>query len=273
MPIKRAVPLIEFKHVPLTQCFGIQPILVKPDGSVKCNLFNLYRKYLGRRFRNHEIVRRFTLEQSDPRYVHHFKTEEEKQEIVKNALKYYELPYACMKKIFDTGRHFQYDVTLDEFLAQGSKFVTNRIFTEMINCYIYNKLVTGNRIVTSCQAILDNLECRVGKLGVIERILVPENILPKNYMVIAARGGMTFDNGILLCPLIYEKEFNKWAFEHDKNIDFSEMKFKDYPVMREYRYKMDLWGEFINDWIPLEWHFEVFEKNARNFYRIIKFKE
>ena len=273
MPAKRAIPLIEFKHLQLTQCFGIQPIIVKPDGSVKCNLFNMYRKYLGRRYRNGEIIRNFTIEQATPRYIHHHKTEEEKQEIVKNAINYYQLPMACMRKILEIGRHIKYDITLDEFLAQGRDFVTNHFYIQALNCFIYNKLVNGNRFIASNPDLLDNVIPKTTIVGIIEKILVPESLLPKNCFIIAARGGMTFDNGILLCPLIYEKEFQKWMFEKGKSDDFSYMKFATYPVMREYRYKMDLWGEFINDWIPLEWHFEVFEKNARNFYRIIHLKE
>ena len=273
MPVKRAVPLIEFKPVPLTQCFGIQPIIIKPDGEIRCNLFNIFRKFKGRKHIKRRGIRTFTLKDAEPRFIYHYKTGEEKQEIVKNAINYYALPQACIKKMMEIGMHYEYDITLDEFIAQGPEFITNRIFIDALGCFVFNKLVSGNRVVSSCPEICNNILSTVGKVGKIESILVPESLLPRNYMIIAARGGMTFDNGILLCPLIYEKEFNKWAFEHDKEIDFSKADFKRYPIMREYRCKMDLWGEYINDWIPLEWHFETFEKNAHAFYRIIKFKD
>lgn len=272
MPAKRSIPLIEFKHLPITQGFGIQPIFIKPDGNVKCNLFNLYRKYLSRRVKNNKVIRTFSLEEATPKYIHHYKTEAEKQEIVKNAINYHYLAGSCVKKIFEVGRHIKYDITLDEFLSQGTKFITNRIFIEALNCFIYNKLVSGNKFISSNPDILNNIKNDFRVVGIFEKILVSENLLPNNCVIVAARGGMTFDNGILLCPLIYEKEFQKWLFEKNKSDDFSDMTFKNYPVMREYRHKMDLWGEFINDWIPLEWHFEVFEKNARNFYRIIHLK-
>lgn len=272
MPAKRAVPTIEFKPVKLTQAFGIQPIIVHPDGSIWCNLFNLYRKYQARKYKNKKIVRGLDFETATPRYIWHYKSDEEKQEIVKNAVNYYQLTRACMNKILEVGKHINYDLTVDEFIQQGMHFVTNRVFTEALACFVYNKLVNGNKFISSNEELLKKIKPYFHITGIVEKILVPDAILPRDTLVISARGGMTFDNGILLCPLIYEAEFNKWMYEKGKSLEIPDKKFRDYPIMREYRYKMDLWGEYINDWIPLEWHFEVFEKNARYFHRIIHFK-
>ena len=108
-------------------------------------------------------------------------------------------------------------------------------------------------------------------LGIYKKILVPPNLLPPNELLVCANGGMTFDNGMLLCPLIYRKELNQWLLENDKTDQIMNYDYNTYPIMRAYREQMDVWGEFINECIPLEWHIEVFEKSAWSYYTLLRF--
>lgn len=272
MPAKRAVPHIDFKHFELSQCFGITPIFVNTDDTIDCNLFNLYRKYHARRVKDRAMIRWFTQDQADVKFVYHKKTEEEKKELVKNAINYYQLGGYCMRAIRQHSKTYDFDITIDQFLSQSKKYVQNIVLCAALNCFIHTKLVTGNRFVSSNKKLLDLLNVDPAILGIYKRIVVPESLIPQNELLICANGGMTYDNGILLCPIIYRQELMKWMFENDKSDDFSDMKFSTYPIMREWRYKCDLYGEYINECIPLEWHIEVFEKNASNFYTFLHFK-
>lgn len=273
MPAKRSTPRIRFNHLDLSWCFGIQPIFVNPDDTVDCNLFNLDRHFLPAKRRHRRIVKDLNPKWCDVKFFYHKKTDEQKQQIVKNAIKYYHLAPYCIKMMRDVALKFEFDITIDEFINQGSKYVTNILLSAAIHNYIRNKLVSGNRFITSDPKIIDLLRMRTGIVGIYKKILVSEELLPRNEIIVTANGGMTFDNGILLCPLIYRKEFNRWMYENNKSEDFSYMKFANYPIMREYRYKMDLYEEFINEYIPMDWHFEVFENNAKFFYTVLRFKE
>ena len=271
MPAKRAVPHIDFKHFVYASCFGIQPIIVEPDGSVECNLFNLYRNFKPRRRFMRKIVREFTLEESDVKICYHHKTEEEKQQIVKNAINYYQLPLYCLRLMKRHASHARVNMTLDQLIAFGSDSVNSLILRFALRQFASNLVVTGNRFLSSNTKLLDNLRPLPCDVGITEKIVVPEGWMPQNEILVVANGGMTFDNGMLLCPLIYREEFNRWLFDNDKSDDLSWMKFDRYPIMREYRYLMDLYAEYMNECIPLEWHVEVFEENVSKFYTHVRF--
>lgn len=255
------------------KCFGIQPIIVEPDGSVECNLFNLYRKYKPRRREHYRVVRDFTLKESDVKIDYHHKTDEEKQQIVKNAINYYQLPYYCVKMMQKYARYDRVCMNVDDLIWMGHKDVNNLIMRFALREFIRNKVVSGNRFLSSNKGLLDSLNPNTTVVGIYEKILLPENWAPKNEIIVVANGGMTFDNGILLCPLLYRQELNKWLVDNNKSDDFGWMKADRFPIMREYRHKYDVYAEFMNECIPLEWHFEVFEKNVANFYSRIVFNK
>ena len=271
----RVVPYIDFKPLELSKCFGVCPIIVNPDGTVRCNLFNLIRDYNIRVLcpETKRCIKTFTRLKSAPKFVWHQKSESDKQMIVKNAINYYSLAHYCINCIYENAAHLNYDVTLKEFLGGGRNFITNRLLAEALTLFIKNKLNNGNKFVASNKAILDNFVALTSAVGIYNKILVPNDLMPENDIIIAAQGGMTFDNGILLCPLIYKQEFNRWLFDNDISDDFSGEKYRDYPVLRECGMRYKLYERFINEHIPLEWHLEVFEKNVKDFYTIIHLKQ
>lgn len=273
MPAKRAVPHIDFKHLRYAKCFGVQPIIVEPDGSVECNLFNLYRKFKPRRRVRHKVVRDFTLKESDVKIDYHHKTEEEKKAIVKNAINYYQLPVYCLRMMQKYARYDRVCMNVDDLINMGKMCVNNLIMRFALREFIRNKVVSGNRFLSSNKRLLDALTPSNSVVGIYDKILLPENMAPKNEILVVANGGMTFDNGMLLCPLLYRNELNKWLVDNDKSDDFGWLNDRRFPIMREYRHKCDVYAEFMNECIPLEWHIEVFEKNVANFYSRIVFNK
>lgn len=266
-------PSIEFKHLDIASCFGITPIFVNPDGSVDCNLFNLYRKYDTRILKSCQVIKEIEKLPAEVRHIWHHKTDKEKQEIVNNAIDYYSLPARCVEMMRSLAVYYDFDITMDQFLQQGRKYVNDKILIASLMIFCYGRMTQGNRIISSDKRLLDMASMGVSHMGNHKKILLPETLLPRNEILITGAGRMSFNNGMLLCPILYRNEFNKWMFENNRTDDFSDQKFVRYQIMRQYAKKYEVYQDYINEYIPMRWHIEVFEKNAKCFYNILRFKK
>ena len=124
-----------------------------------------------------------------------------------------------------------------------------------------NRLNKGNFFITSDDKVFDNIKFAARQLNKYKKYKVSSKWLEENLIIIGAKGCMNFDNPIIASPFIDYKDYQQFLKERGID-DRYETKLvgsgSSWPIMAKMRKHYDNYQLYLNEKMPLKWHFEKF---------------
>lgn len=171
--------------------------------------------------------------------------------------------------LLKNSRKFKSDAVLKD-VEENSNYAKNvyLFYSELLR--YWNKINRGNFFITSNKKLYDNCTFCILWLKKYSRYLVSEKFLPKNTMIIGARGWTIFDNPIIACPFFDREEYKNFLYNNNLT-DYStiDMSVK-FPIMSSRVKLYENYEKYLNEKVPDKWHFEIF-KNPEMHYITVQF--
>lgn len=119
----------------------------------------------------------------------------------------------------------------------------------------------GNFFITSENEIYNNIKFAAKQINKYNKYKVSPDVLEENLIIVGAKGCMNFDNPIMAVPFIDKYDFE--FFLRNKGITVKEEIQLNksglmYPVVDYYRKQYEKYQLYLNEKMPLKWHFEKF---------------
>lgn len=249
MPSERHIKL-DLPGDNLINCFGIQPSLIKSEIPSRISLFSLgrYTKWKDDATTNSVY------------YTPRLYTGWDAKRIYSNAIDNKIAELYSLNLLLQNSLHVKINKSLNDLEKnKDSLRYTLLYYSELLK--YKNRLNKGNFFITSSQEIFDNIKFAARQLNNFKKYKVSSEVLEENLIIVGARGSVNFDNPIMAVPFIdYDDYYN---FLSNKNISInSNLVLKgsksSWPVMAKKRAEYDNYQLYLNEKMPLKWHFEKF---------------
>lgn len=260
MPNERQIRLTVPNENSLINCFGIEPVFVKGGVPERISLFSLgrYTKWYDNATTNNIY------------YTPKLYKGLEAQQIYDKAIKNEIAELYALNVLLQSSLHIKINKSLS-FLSNNVKELQKTLlyYSELLK--YKNRLNKGNIFITSSPEIYKNTRFAFKQLNKYNKYLVPAEWLEENLIIVGAKGCVNFDNPIIAVPFIDQNDYEN--FLSLKGIDNNyELKLKNagssWPVMAHMRKHYDNYQLYLNEKMPLKWHFEKF-KYPEMFYLTI----
>jgi len=241
---------LEFPNNSLVNCFGIEPTLVKGEIPARISLFSLgrYTKWRDNATTNNVY------------YTPKLYTGWEAKEVFDRGIKNELIDLYSLNVLLQTSLHIKINKSL-KYLENNKDALryTLLYYSELLK--YKNRLNKGNFFITSVPKIYKEIKFAAKQLNHYNKYLVSTEWLEENLIIIGAKGCMNFDNPIIASPFIDYTDYSSFLVE--KNIsDYYDLKLvgsgSSWPIMAKMRQKYDNYQLYLNEKMPLKWHFEKF---------------
>lgn len=249
MPSERHIKL-ELPGNSLINCFSIQPTLVKGEVPERISLFSLgrYTKWRDNATTNSVYYTPKLYRDIDAKIAFDRGISNEIAELY------------SLNILLQTSLHLKINKSL--FYLRENKDAlryTLLYYSELLK--YKNRLNKGNFFITSDDKIFENIKFAAKQLNKYKKYKVSSNWLEENLIIIGAKGCMNFDNPIIASPFIDYKDYQQFLRERDID-DRYETKLtgsgSSWPIMAKMRKHYDNYQLYLNEKMPLKWHFEKF---------------
>lgn len=245
MPSEKHISL-ELPQNSLVNCFSIQPILVKNEIPNRISLFSLnrYTKWRDDATTNNVF------------YVPKIYKGVDAKRIYDKAINKELLELYSLNVLLNTSLHVKVNASLKDLQLDKNKLRKLLLYYSELLKY-KNRLNKGNIFITSDDLIFENIKFAAKQLNKFKKYKVDKDLLEENLIIIAAKGYVNFDNPIVAAPFIDSSEYNLFL----KDIPNYNKSFKStssWPVMNQMIHEYENYQKFINEKMPLKWHFEKF---------------
>ena len=248
----------------LINCFGIQPTLYKGEVPERISLFSLgrYTKWKDNATTNSIYY--------TPKIYKGWEAKNVYDKAVESKI----VDLYSLNVLLDCALHIKIDKSLNDFRNDKMSLRNSLLYYSELLKY-KNRLNKGNFFITSDNTIFDNIKFAMKQLYPYKKYKVPSEWLEENIIIIGAKGTMNFDNPIIVSPFIEDYEYHQ--FLKNKGIfDNYKLTLKgsgsSWPVMAKMRKHYDNYQLYLNEKMPLKWHFEKF-LYPEMFYIAIHLKE
>ena len=249
MPSERHIKL-ELPGDNLINCFGIQPSLVKSGIPNRISLFSLgrYTKWKDDATTNSVY------------YTPRLYTGWDVKRIYSKAVDNKIAELYSLNLLLQNSLHIKINKSLNDLENnKDSLRYTLLYYSELLK--YKNRLNKGNFFITSNQQIFDNIKFAARQLNNFKKYKVSSDILEENLIIIGAKGSVNFDNPIIAVPFIDYTDFYNFLDTKDISVS-SNLILKgnksSWPIMAKKRIEYDNYQLYLNEKMPLKWHFEKF---------------
>ena len=243
----------------LINCCGIQPILVKSEVPERISLFsiNRYKKWVDDAKTNNVYYMPVLYKGNEAKWIFNKAIRNEISEL-----------YA-LNFMLNNSQHIKVEKSLSKLRNNRDELLNFLLYYSELLKY-YNKLNKGNIFITSCKEIHDNIKIPFKRLRSYNKYLINSKYLEENIIIIAAKGAMNFDNQIIAVPFIDEYDYNKFLLNKGiiPNKEIVLNKKLAYPVVDYYRKQYENYQLYLNEKMPLKWHFEKFKYSDRFYFAL-----
>lgn len=242
---------------PFLNCFGVQPIFTERGEIVKSNIFHVHRKKITKT----EKYGNFVYNRVND--VNHMKLA---------AVNLSKLPERVMEDVYRNANDcFRLKCTVDKFLEQPKEKYKDMIKTQCYYLWYKNHFLIGNRFISSNEKLLRSIG--FGRTEIRnERILVHPDLLADNVLIVACKGTMMGDQGIVLCPFIDKDEYLEWLDNKGLSDDIPIDRKHRYPLLRKWSKIYKHYEQYIRENPPQKWYVSKGD-DCRYFYTILLFDE
>lgn len=258
---------IDFKNEPLVRnACGCQPIMVKNGEIERSSLFMIKRKKqysVGLKGKLYQVY------QGD-KYFYDIKVrnKEENDIIFKNQIHKSEIEQEIIYALLDNSTQFRCNNTVEEIVKE--KKLNKLVEFHKALLYAKNCMNWGTTFISSNPLILNNIKFKLNNR--FKYILLPESKLAKHVLIIGALSFNSFEEALVLSPLIDEDDYMDYQIENGLINYKSEVSPSSYKITPEYRDKYEKYEKYLNDVTPEYWYLEKFE-HIENYYTTLIFKE
>jgi hypothetical protein len=247
-------------HIPdnIINCFGIQPSFQKSEICERISLFSLYRytKWAGDNAKTNNVYYEPALYKG-----------KDAQIFYNLATPAFNLERKAIKLFWENATHLSINFQLENLQEDKNKLRDILLYYSELIKY-WNRLNRGNFFITSDEIIFNNIGFAFKQLQKYDKYKVNENILPKNIIIIGAKGMTSFDNPIIASPFIDEIDYKNFL-NKNKLSNFYQLDMKKrFPIMEKMNHLYDNYQLYINEKMPQKWHFEIFS-NTKYYYIIL----
>lgn len=241
----------------IINCFGIQPILVESEMPDRISLFsiNRYKKWKDDATTNNVYYMPVLYKGWDAKRIY--------DKAIRNEIaELYGLNLLLRKSL-----HIKINKSLSALRENKEELRKLLLYYSELLKY-RNRLNAGNFFITSDKLIHNNIKFSAKQLRKFDKYLINPLYLEENIIIVGAKGTMNFDNQIMAVPFIDNYDYNRFLLNKgivpSKEIKL-EIPGKAYPIVDYYRKKYDNYELYLNEKVPLKWHFETF-KHTNKFY-------
>lgn len=249
MPSERHIKL-ELPGDNLINCFGIQPIFLKSEVPDRISLFSLgrYTKWKDNATTNSVY------------YTPRLYTGWDARRIYSNAVNNQIAELYALNMILQNSLHVKLNKSLSRLEENKDALRYTLLYYSELLKY-KNRLNKGNFFITSNEKIFDNIKFAAKQLNKFKKYKVSSEVLEENIIIIGAKGSVNFDNPIIAAPFINYSDYRNFllnkgiSLENDLILSGSK---SSWPVMAKMRKEYDNYQLYLNEKVPLKWHFEKF---------------
>lgn len=243
MPSERHIKL-EIPGTNLINCFGIQPVLFQGEVPQRISLFSLqrYTKWRDNATTNNIFYVPKIYKGLSAKNIYD-------KSISANLSELY-----VLNLLLQNSLHIRVQYTLDELQNDKVKLKNLLLYYSELLKY-KNRMNKGNFFITSDNKIFNNIKFAAKQLNNYKKYKIESSYLEENLIIIGAKGYVNFDNPIIAVPFINSNDYN--TFIKDR-INFQINQSSSWPVMSYMRKEYDNYQLFLNEKMPLKWHFEIF---------------
>lgn len=245
----------------LLNCFGIQPTLTKGEICNRISLFSLYRytKWAGDIGKTNNVYYDPIVYNDKFAQIHY-----------NMATPLTNTNAKVIKLLWTNATHLAVNISLDELQNDKNKLRDLLLYYSELIKY-WNRLNRGNFFIFSDETLYNNTSFAFKQLQKYSKYKVDDMLLPKNTIIIGAKGMTSFDNPIITSPFIDENDYKEFL-RNNKLSDFYQLDMsKRFPMMEKMNHLYDNYQLYINEKMPQKWHFETF-KNMKLYYIILHLK-
>ena len=241
---------------PLLDCFGIQPIFTQDGEIVENNVFHVYRELITKR--------------NKLGYFKFNKLEDYKK-LQLGAFHYSLLWHRVIEEMLKCERVFGLGCTVDKFLEYPKEKCLDLIKLQAYYLWYINTFRIGNRFISSNEKLLKYISFKRTELHH-EKILVSSELLKDNVLIVAAKGTMMSDQGLVLCPFIDKDEYLEYLDINGLSDDIPVDRTERYPLLKKWSKIYSHYESFIKEKTPKKWYISR-SLDVGKFYSIIVFNE
>lgn len=253
---KHFVPYIDYKNDDLINCFSIQPIFSERGKITKSNVFSIDREL---------VIKK------DPmgRIRYHLDNDIKKIEL--STIHYNAVKGRALADIYNNSRHFQLNKSAEDFANLPNDKLLDSIKTHCYYLFYFNKMTYGNCLITSNKTLYDKLKFRINGLQ-FKKALVSKELLDENLLIIGAKGAMSTDCGIILCPIIDKDHYMEWLDLNGLTDNIPVDSKHKFPLLKKWGEIYQHYNMYLNENVPSKWYVSK-QDNCVDFYHIIHFKK
>lgn len=241
---------LELPNSSLVNCFGIEPTLVKGEVPERISLFSLgrYTKWRDNATTNNVYYTPKLYTGTDAKIAF--------DKAISNKI----VELYSLNVLLQTSLHVKLNKSLS-YLRENKDALryTLLYYSELLK--YKNRLNKGNFFITSDDKVFENIKFAAKQLNKYNKYKVPSEWLEENLIIIGAKGCMNFDNPIIASPFIDYKNYQQFLKERGID-DRYETKLvgsgSSWPIMAKMRKHYDNYQLYLNEKMPLKWHFEKF---------------
>lgn len=192
--------------------------------------------------------------------------------IMNNIISQREISDLIVRKMWDYGKHYKYDKSLEEMKQKTLMYNLDLRGTYIRLTTIGHK---GNFIISSNTEVFGNLTCypSTGKRKV---VFVDESLLPKNCVIVGAHPLSVYANPLVACPIIPKEELEQFCLDNALDTDLIVFdKSKQYPFLNMMLDWYEIYDLYLRHVGTNKWYLEEFNdfNTIQDFYNIIHFQE
>lgn len=250
MPSERHIKLELPDKNSLINCFGIQPTFFQREIPERISLFSLgrYTKWKDDATTNSVYYTPKLYKGIDAKVIFDKAIENEIAELY------------SLNLLLQSSLHLKINKSLS-YLQENKDALryTLLYYSELLK--YKNRLNKGNFFITSDNKIFENIKFAAKQLNRYNKYKVPSGWLEENLIIIGAKGCINFDNPIIASPFIKYEDYQQFLKEKNINDNY-ETKLvgskSSWPIMAKMRKHYDNYQLYLNEKMPLKWHFEKF---------------
>lgn len=254
MAVKHFVPYIDYKSDPLIDCFSIQPLFSERGKITKSNIFSIWRQL---------VIHK------NPLGTVRYRLDNDMRNIELSTIPYQSVKPRVLEDVYNNSRHFSLGMTVEEFANLPKEKFIDSIKTHFYYLFYYNKMMNGNTIITSNKMLYDKFKFKMTELQY-RKALAPKGLLDENLLIIAVKGAMSADAGIILSPIIDRDHYMEYLDLNGLTDDIETDPKHKFPLLKKWGEIYKHYNAYLNEYIPMKWYISV-QEDALDFYHIIHF--
>lgn len=193
------------------------------------------------------------------------------QKIELSSIHYNGIKSRVLEDIYNYSRHFKLGKSIEEFANLPNEKLLDSIKTHCYYLFYWNKMTSGNCLITSNKTLYDKLKFKINGIT-FKKALVSKNILDENLLIIGAKGSMSTDCGIILCPIIDKDHYMEWLDLNGLTDDIPIDPAHKFPLLKKWGEIYKHYNAYLNENVPLKWYVSR-RDNCIDFYHVVHFKE